>query len=183
MCAKRDVFLNSIWQYAPAIVTVRAPLHGDQLCGHVYVAWPNYSNHCYRQQMRVSWDMGYLSGHKCSQRSIVCAQSSCFNFESISVIYFNSPGMTNESFLWPNYGYCYSLRQSKCLNGPNRSSWSLVLVWKITTDVDYQNKNKFKTIVLVILSVRVGDLITLLIIATRGQCKDVCVPENVRVGS
>ena len=46
-----------------------------------------------------------------------------------------------------------------------------------------KKKKEFKTIVLVILSVRVCDLITLLIIATRGQCKDVCVPENVRVGS
>ena len=31
----------------------------------------------------------------------------------------------------------------------------------------------------VILSVRLGDLITLLIIAKGGQCKDVYVPENI----
>ena len=33
------------------------------------------------------------------------------------------------------------------------------------------------------LSVRVGDSITLLIIAKGGQRKDVCVPENVQIGS
>ena len=34
----------------PEIVTIRAP----QLCGHVYVASPNYSNHCCKQQIKVS---------------------------------------------------------------------------------------------------------------------------------
>ena len=33
------------------------------------------------------------------------------------------------------------------------------------------------------LSVRLGDLITLLIIAKGGQCKDVYVRENVQIGS
>ena len=33
------------------------------------------------------------------------------------------------------------------------------------------------------LSVRLGDLITLLFIAKGGQCKDVYVPENVQIGS
>ena len=33
------------------------------------------------------------------------------------------------------------------------------------------------------LSVRVCDLLTLLIIATGVQCKDVYVPENVQIGS
>ena len=33
------------------------------------------------------------------------------------------------------------------------------------------------------LSVRVADLITLLIIAKEGQCKGVHVPENVQIGS
>ena len=33
------------------------------------------------------------------------------------------------------------------------------------------------------LSVRVCDLITLLIIAKGGQCKDVYVPENFQIGS
>ena len=157
---------------------------GDQLCGHVYVAWPNYSNHCCRQQIKVSWDQGYLSGRKCSQRSIVSAQSSFFNFKTISVTDFNSPGITNLCFPWPNYGYCYSLRESKCLNGPNRSFWSIVLVWKIAIVVDYNNNNKtfFFTVVRVILSVRLGDLITLLIIAKGGHCKDVFVPENVQIG-
>ena len=46
-----------------------------------------------------------------------------------------------------------------------------------------KKKKEFKTIVLVILSVRVCDLITLLIIAKGGQYKDVYVPENVWVGS
>ena len=35
----------------------------------------------------------------------------------------------------------------------------------------------------VMLSVRVGDLITLLIIARGGQCKHIYVPENVQIGS
>ena len=41
-----------ILQYAPNIVTIRAPLNGDQLCGHVYahLAWHNYSNNCCSQQ-------------------------------------------------------------------------------------------------------------------------------------
>ena len=38
----------------PEIVTIRAPLNGDQLCGHVYVASPNYSNQCCKQQIKVS---------------------------------------------------------------------------------------------------------------------------------
>jgi len=33
----------------PEILTTRAQLNGDQFCWHVYVAWPNYSNHCCRQ--------------------------------------------------------------------------------------------------------------------------------------
>ena len=45
-------------------------------------------------------------------------------------------------FPWANYGYCYSLRESKCLNGLDRSSWSIVLVWKITIDVNYHNNKK-----------------------------------------
>ena len=95
----------------------------------------------HRQLIKVSWDYGYLSGQKCSQRSIVSAQSSCFNFKTISVTDFNSPGITNLCFSWPDYGYCYSLRQSKYLNGPDRSSWSIVLVRKITTDADYQKNS------------------------------------------
>ena len=51
----------------------------------------------------------------------------------------------------------------------------------ITIDVDYP-KNSFK-LIWVILSVRVGDLITLLIIAKGGQSKDVYVPETVQIGS
>ena len=34
----KHVFLISILHYAPDIVTITAPLNGDQLCGHVYVA-------------------------------------------------------------------------------------------------------------------------------------------------
>ena len=129
----------------PDIVTIRAPLNGDQLCGRVYthLAWPTYSNHCCRQYIKVSWDLGYLSDRKCSQSSTVSAQSSCFNFKTISVTELNNPGITNLCFPWPSYGYCYSIRESKCLNGPDRSSWSIVLVWKITNDVDYP-KSSFK---------------------------------------
>ena len=50
--------------------------------------------------------------------------------------------MPSEHAAWPDYmanyrnmgsvprctGYCYSLRESKCLNEPDRSSWSIVLV-------------------------------------------------------
>ena len=139
-CMQNIMLFNSISHYAPDIVTISAPLNGDQLCGHVYIAWPNYCNHCCRQQIKVSWDWGYLSGRKCSQGGIVSAQSSCFNFKTISETDFNSPGITNFCFSWPNYGYRYSL---KCLNGPDRSSWSIVLVWKITNDVDYP-KSSFK---------------------------------------
>ena len=41
-------------------------------------------------------------------------------------------------FSMNKYGYCYSLRESKYLNGPDMSSWSIVLVRKITIDVDYK---------------------------------------------
>ena len=45
-------------------------------------------------------------------------------------------------------------------------------------------KNKlFYTVVLVMLSTRVGDLIALLIIAKESQCKGVHVPETVQIGS
>ena len=106
-----------IQQYAPDIVTIRIPLNGDQLCGQVYahLPWPNYGHHWCRQQIKVSWDYGYLSRRKCSRRSTVFAQSSCFNFKTISVTDFNSPGIINFHFPWPNYGYCYSLRQLKGL--------------------------------------------------------------------
>ena len=130
------ILFNSILKYAPDIVTTRAPLNGDQLCGHVYIAWPNYSNHCCKEQIKVSWDKGYLSGRTCSQGSIASAQSSCINFKTISVSNVNCLGITNLCFPWPNYTYCYSLMESKCLNGPNKSSWSIV----ITIDADYQNK-------------------------------------------
>ena len=50
----------------------------------------------------------YLSGRKCSQsvplvnqRRIVSAQNSCFNFKTISVTDFNTPGITNFCFSWP----------------------------------------------------------------------------------
>ena len=67
-----------------------APLNGDQLCGHVYVAWPNYSNNCCRQQIKVSWDMEYIPGRKWSQSNTVSAQSSCLNSKTISVSGFKS---------------------------------------------------------------------------------------------
>ena len=52
-------------------------------------------------------------------------------------------------------------------------------MWMIT--IDYP-ENSFK-LIWVILLVRLGDLITLLIIAKGGQCKDVYVPENVQIES
>ena len=55
MCATCHAFIP-FCNVHPGILTIRAPLNGDQLCGHVYVAWPNYSNHCCRQQIKVSWD-------------------------------------------------------------------------------------------------------------------------------
>ena len=120
-CVLNVMPFNSVLQYAADIVTIRVPLNGDQLCGRIYVAWPNDSNRCCRQHIKVSWDQGYLSGQKCSLTSILSAQSSCFNFKTMLVTYFHSAGITNLCFPWPNYGYCYSLRESKCLNGPNRS--------------------------------------------------------------
>ena len=174
MYAKRHAFILFCSMH-PDIMTIRALLNGDQLCGHVYVAWPNYSNHCCRQQINVS--LGVTFRPKGTQRSIVSAQSSCFNFKTISVTDFNSAGITDLCFPWPDYGYCYSFRESKCLNGPNRSFWSIVLV----IDDDCPPKIFFNF--WVILSVRLGDLITLLIIAKGGQCKDVYVPENVQLWS
>ena len=89
------LLFNSILHYAPDIVTISAPPNWDQLCGYVYVAWPNYSNHCCRQQIKISWYYGYAPGRKWSQSNIVSAQSSCFNFKTISVSDFKSPGITN----------------------------------------------------------------------------------------
>ena len=163
-------------------LTISAPLNGDQLCGHVYVLWPNYSSHCCRQQINVSWDMGYLSGQKSTKRSIVSAQSSCFNFKTISVTDLNSPGITNLCFPWPDYGYCYSIRESKSLNEPNRSFWSIVLVWKIIIDVDYKK---------IVLNCSLGDSVHTSrwpnYIANYSQGRSVprclCEPENVQIGS
>ena len=104
-CMQNIMLFNSISHYAPDIVTISAPLNGDQLCGHVYIAWPNYCNHCCRQQIKVSWDWGYLLGRKCSQGGIVSAQSSCFTFKTILVTDLNSLGITNLCFPWPNYRY------------------------------------------------------------------------------
>ena len=150
---------RSILQYPPDTVNIRVPANRDQLCGHVFahLKRPNCSKHCFRQQIKVSWHSGYLSGRKCS-RSTVPDRISCFSFKTISVTDFNSSGITNVWFLWPNYGYCYSLRKSKYLNGPDRSFWSIVLVCKITNDVDYQREREreFWTVVWVMLSVRVG---------------------------
>jgi len=137
---------NSILHYSSDIMPISAPLNGDQLCGHVYIAWPNYNNHCCRQQIEVSWDQWYLLDPKSFQRNIVSTQGSCINFETILVTYFQfSRGILTLCFPWPYYGYCYSLRESKCLDGLNRSFWSIMLVWKITIDVDYpQNCFKLK---------------------------------------
>ena len=55
MCAACHAFIPFCSMH-PEILTIRAPLNGDQLCGHVYVAWTNYSNHSCRQQIKVSWD-------------------------------------------------------------------------------------------------------------------------------
>ena len=55
MCAACHAFIPFCSKH-PEILTVRALLNGDQLCGHVYIAWPNYSNYCCRQQIMVSWD-------------------------------------------------------------------------------------------------------------------------------
>ena len=55
MCATCHAFIPFCSMH-PEILTIRAPLNGDQLCGHVHGAWPNYSNHCCRQQIKVSWD-------------------------------------------------------------------------------------------------------------------------------
>ena len=44
MCATCHAFIPFCSMHLE-ILTIRAPLNGDQLCGHVYVAWPNYSNH------------------------------------------------------------------------------------------------------------------------------------------
>jgi len=81
----------------------------------------------HRQLIKVSWDYGYLSGRKCSQMSIVSAQSSCFNFKTISVTDFNSPRITNLCFSWPNRLIMDIViasgnpSQGKCFNGPDRS--------------------------------------------------------------
>ena len=37
-CMQNIMLFNSIWHYAPDTVTISAPLNGDQLCGHVYIA-------------------------------------------------------------------------------------------------------------------------------------------------
>ena len=47
---------HSIWQYAPWNCDHKSSAKWDQLCGHVYVAWPNYSNDCCRQQIKISSD-------------------------------------------------------------------------------------------------------------------------------
>ena len=79
MCATRHAFIPFCSMH-PESLAIRVPLNGDQLCGHVYthlaytyLVWPNYSNHYSRQQIKVSWDYGYLSGWKCSQRSTASA--------------------------------------------------------------------------------------------------------------
>ena len=56
MCATRHAFIPFCSMH-PAIVTIRTPVNGYQLCGQVYahLAWPDYSNHCCGQQIKVSW--------------------------------------------------------------------------------------------------------------------------------
>ena len=88
MCATCHAFIPFCSMH-PEMLTIRALLNGDQLCGHVYVAWPNYSNHCCRQQIKVSWDYGYLPGRKLSQSNTVSAQSSCLNLILINLCVFH----------------------------------------------------------------------------------------------
>ena len=59
----------------------------------------------------------------------------------------------------------------------------LMLITKIVFMNIYFYFYIYITEILVMLSVHVGDLITLLIVAKGGQCKDVYVPENVQIGS
>ena len=55
ICATRHAFIP-FCSTQHGTLTIRAPLNWDQLCGHIYahLAWPNYSNHCCRQQIKVS---------------------------------------------------------------------------------------------------------------------------------
>ena len=169
---------HSILRYAPEMLSIRAPL--NRLCGHVYahLTWPNYNNHCCRQQIKACWDEGYLSGRKCPRVTLYLPKvhaliSKQFQYQILKVL-----GL-QMCFPWPNYANCYSLRECKYLNGPGRSSWSIELVLKIATDADY---------ICVFLNCSFWwcchyfcVLITLLIIAKGGQCKDAYMPENVQI--
>ena len=52
----------------------------------------------------------------------------CFNFQIVSVTNSNSPVINLFSFLYDLIMDSYSIRESKCLSGPDRPSWGIVHV-------------------------------------------------------
>ena len=85
--------------------------------------------------------------------------------------------LKQSGFVWPNFGFNISPRASKYLNGSARPYWSILLVWKTTSDVN--NQKEFWTAVLVMPSERATWPYYRANYSHMGQCQEVYVLENV----